>query len=101
MAGHATMPSRTLNVKGARPGGRRLNPVLENAMPTPRLREQFHLKNEFTSFKLDPRRDLHARLLFGDRDRDLRQKLLLLMRECSYGERGFHAIIWGPAGRGK
>lgn len=70
-------------------------------MPTPRLREWFHLKNEFTSFKLDPRLDLHARLLFGDRDRDLRQKLLLLMRECAYGERGFHAIVWGPAGRGK
>jgi hypothetical protein len=32
----------------------------------PRLREWFHLKPEFTSFKLVPQE--HARYLFGERD---------------------------------
>jgi Cdc6-like AAA superfamily ATPase len=65
------------------------------------MRNWFHLKEDFTSFKLDPRLDKHAELLFGDRDRDLRKKLLMLMLESVYVERGCHAMVWGPAGRGK
>lgn len=66
---------------------------------TPRLREWFHLKPEFTSFKLVPQE--HARHLFGERDKKLRNELLMSLRECAYSERGYHAIIWGSSGRGK
>ena len=38
---------------------------------TPRLRDWFHLKPQFTSFKLVPQE--HARYLFGERDNKLRQ----------------------------
>jgi Cdc6-like AAA superfamily ATPase len=64
-----------------------------------RLRTWFHLKDEFSSFKLIPQE--HARYLFGDKDKTLRNDLLTSLRECSYSERGYHAIIWGPSGRGK
>jgi Cdc6-like AAA superfamily ATPase len=68
-------------------------------MPTPRIREWFHLKPQFTSFKLVPQE--HADYLFGDRDKDLRDGLLMSFKECAYSERGYHAIIWGDSGRGK
>lgn len=68
-------------------------------MTTPRLRTWFYLKNQFTSFKLIPRE--HAQYLFGQRDRRLRDDLLMSLRECAYSEHGYHAIIWGPSGRGK
>lgn len=64
-----------------------------------RLRIWFHLKDEFSSFKLIPQE--HARYLFGEKDKKLRDDLLTSLRECSYSERGYHAIIWGPSGRGK
>lgn len=66
---------------------------------TPRLREWFHLKPEFTSFKLVPQE--HARYLFGERDTKLRDELLMSLKECAYSERGYHSIIWGSSGRGK
>ena len=65
---------------------------------TPRLRKWFHLKDQFTSFKLIPQE--HARYLFGERDKKLRDELLMSLRECAYAERGYHAIIYGSAGRG-
>lgn len=67
--------------------------------PTPRIREWFHLKPQFTSFKLVPQE--HARYLFGERDKKLRDELLMSLRECAYSERGYNAIIWGSSGRGK
>lgn len=66
---------------------------------TPRLREWFHLKPEFTSFKLVPQE--HARYLFGERDNKLRDEMLMSLKECAYSERGYHSIIWGSSGRGK
>jgi len=66
---------------------------------TPRLRKWFHLKDQFTSFKLVPQE--HARYLFGERDKKLRDELLMSLKECAYSERGYHAIIWGSSGRGK
>jgi Cdc6-like AAA superfamily ATPase len=66
---------------------------------TPRIREWFHLKPQFTSFKLVPQE--HATYLFGKRDKDLRDGLLMSLKECAYSERGYHAIIWGDSGRGK
>ena len=54
---------------------------------------------QFTSFKLVPQE--HADYLFGDRDKDLRDDLLMSFKECAYSERGYHAIIWGDSGRGK
>jgi Cdc6-like AAA superfamily ATPase len=66
---------------------------------TPRLREWFHLKPEFKSFKLVPQE--HARYLFGERDTKLRDELLMSLKECAYAERGYHSIIWGSSGRGK
>jgi Cdc6-like AAA superfamily ATPase len=70
-------------------------------MTTPRLRTWFHLKDPFTSFKLIPREHEHARYLFGVRDKKLRDDLLMSLKECAYSEQGYHAIIWGPSGRGK
>jgi Cdc6-like AAA superfamily ATPase len=67
--------------------------------PSPRLREWFHLKPQFTSFKLVPQE--HAQYLFGERDKKLRDELLMSLRECAYSERGYHSIIWGSSGRGK
>lgn len=64
-----------------------------------RLRTWFHLKDEFNSFKLIPQE--HARYLFGQKDQDTRNELLTSLRECAYSERGYHAVIWGPSGRGK
>jgi Cdc6-like AAA superfamily ATPase len=66
---------------------------------TPRLRDWFHLKPQFTSFKLVPQE--HARYLFGERDNKLRDELLMSLKECAYSERGYHSIIWGSSGRGK
>ncbi len=66
---------------------------------TPRLREWFHLKPEFTSFKLVPQQ--HASHLFGKRDAELRDDLLMSLKECAYSEHGYHSIIWGSSGRGK
>ncbi len=65
----------------------------------PRLRTWFHLKDQFTSFKLVPQE--HARYLFGKLDNELRDELLMSLKECAYSERGYHAIIHGSAGRGK
>jgi Cdc6-like AAA superfamily ATPase len=65
----------------------------------PRLRDWFHLKPDFTSFKLVPQE--HARYLFGERDNKLRDELLMSLKECAYSERGYHSIIWGSSGRGK
>jgi Cdc6-like AAA superfamily ATPase len=64
-----------------------------------RLRDWFHLKPDFTSFKLVP--EEHARYLFGERDKKLRDELLMSLRECAYSEHGYNAIIWGSSGRGK
>ena len=68
-------------------------------MEKPRLKTWFHLKDEFSSFKLIPQE--HARYLFGDKDISLRHDLLMSLKECAYSEHGYHAIIWGTAGRGK
>lgn len=68
-------------------------------MPSTRLRDWFHLKPDFTSFKLVP--EEHARYLFGERDKKLRDELLMSLRECAYSEHGYNAIIWGSSGRGK
>jgi Cdc6-like AAA superfamily ATPase len=65
----------------------------------PRLRDWFHLKPQFTSFKLVPQE--HACYLFGERDNKLRDELLMSLKECAYSERGYHSIIWGSSGRGK
>lgn len=64
-----------------------------------RLRTWFHLQDEFNSFKLIPQE--HARYLFGEKDQNTRDELLTSLRECAYSERGYHAVIWGPSGRGK
>lgn len=66
---------------------------------TPRLRDWFHLKPAFTSFKLVPQE--HARYLFGERDKKLRDELLMSLKETAYSEHGYNAIIWGSSGRGK
>src|SRR4051812_27667256 len=64
-----------------------------------RMSEWFYMKNEFTSFIIDAQK--HAKYLCGIEDKQLRDNLLLSLKECAYAQRGHHAIIWGNAGRGK
>ncbi len=66
----------------------------------PKIMSQwFNLRPEFTSFVIDAEK--HAKYLFGNEDRALRDELVLSLKECSYSQRGQHAIIYGNAGRGK
>lgn len=66
----------------------------------PKIMSQwFNLRPEFASFVIDAEK--HAKYLFGNEDRVLRDELVLSLKECSYSQRGQHAIIYGNAGRGK
>jgi Cdc6-like AAA superfamily ATPase len=66
----------------------------------PKIMSQwFSFRPEFTSFVIDAER--HSKYLFGNEDRALRDELVLSLKECSYSQRGQHAIIYGNAGRGK
>lgn len=65
----------------------------------PLVKDWFFLKPNFTSFKISPQK--HPQYLFGQEDCALRDNLLTALRECTYAQAGYRAIIFGQAGRGK
>jgi Cdc6-like AAA superfamily ATPase len=71
-------------------------------MPAPvtkRVKDWFHLKEQFSSFHLEPEK--HAQYFFGQEDQKLRDQLITSLEETAYSERGYRAIVFGRAGRGK
>src|SRR5882724_3516656 len=65
----------------------------------PLIKDWFFLKPDFTSFRISPRK--HPQYLFGKDDGELRDTLLTSLRESTYSQLGYRAIIFGQAGRGK
>jgi len=65
----------------------------------PLIKDWFFLKSDFTSFKISPQK--HPQYLFGSEDSTLRDTLLTSLRESTYSQLGYHAIVFGQAGRGK
>jgi Cdc6-like AAA superfamily ATPase len=65
----------------------------------PLLKDWFFLKPDFSSFKINPIK--HPQYLFGREDCELRDNLLTSLKESTYSQVGYHAIIFGQAGRGK
>lgn len=65
----------------------------------PLIKDWFFLKPNFTSFKISPQK--HPQYLFGSEDGALRDNLLTSLRESTYSQLGYRAIVFGQAGRGK
>ena len=65
----------------------------------PLIKDWFFLKSDFTSFKFSPQ--WHPQYLFGSEDGTLRDALLTSLKESTYSQLGYHAIVFGQAGRGK
>ncbi len=65
----------------------------------PLIKDWFFLKADFTSFKISPQK--HPQYLFGTEDSNLRDNLLTSLHESTYSQLGYHAIVFGQAGRGK
>ncbi len=65
----------------------------------PLVKDWFFLKPNFTSFKISPQK--HPQYLFGNEDGALRDTLLTSLRESTYSQLGYRAIVFGQAGRGK
>ena len=68
-------------------------------MPVKRVKDWFHLKDDFTSFKISPSK--HPQYFFGKEDCRLRDSLLTSLELCAYSQNGHRAIVWGQSGRGK
>jgi Cdc6-like AAA superfamily ATPase len=68
-------------------------------MAVKRVNQWFHLKDDFTSFKISPSK--HPRYFFGQEDCRLRDNLLTSLEECAFSQSGHRAIVSGQAGRGK
>jgi hypothetical protein len=63
------------------------------------IKEYFHLRDDFQTFKLEP--DIHSFLLFGKSDRAQRDYLLNNLEEASYSLEGYKGVVLGDYGRGK
>jgi hypothetical protein len=63
------------------------------------IAQRFHLRNEFESFRLDPRRN--PAVLFGKDDRAIRERIRNGLRLASRSGDSEKYVVWGVAGRGK
>lgn len=63
------------------------------------IAQRFHLRSEFESFRLDPRRN--PAVLFGKDDRAIRERIRNGLRLASRSGDSEKYVVWGVAGRGK